>query len=124
MEVLRRAHERHEEEERAAEREKEERRKARAQAERERRKRTKARRAQAGSTPSSNNTPAPWPQGMPITGAADAAAGERREAGKYASQDQAVEHSARLRQREEQRVQEEVRRMEILRLAELIQRGD
>jgi hypothetical protein len=41
-----------------------------------------------------------------------------------ASLEQAAEHLARLRQQEEERVQEELRRMEALRLAELIQRGD
>jgi hypothetical protein len=124
MEELRRAHDGHVEEERAADKEKEEKRKARAKDERERRDRAAAERAQAGSsTPSSSNTPAPWPQGMPITGAADAATHARRVAGKGASLEQVAEHSARLRQQEEERIQEELRRMEVLRIAERIQRG-
>jgi hypothetical protein len=124
MEELRRAHERHVEEERAVERAKEERRKARAKEERERRE-AAAERAQAGaSTPSSSSTPAPWPQGMPITGAADAAAQARREEEKSASLEQAAKHSARLRQQEEERVHEAQRKMEALRLATLNQRGE
>jgi hypothetical protein len=59
---------------------------------------------------------------MPIT--ADAAAHARREANKSASLEQAAEHSARLRQQDEERVQEATRKMEALRLAQLIQRGD
>jgi hypothetical protein len=125
MEELRRAHDRHEEEERAAEKDKEEKRRARAKDERERRNRAAAERAQAGSlTPSSSSTPAPWPQGMPITGAADAAAQARRAAGKGASLEQVAEHSARLRQQEEERIQSEVRRMEVLGIADQIQRGE
>jgi hypothetical protein len=126
MEELRRAHDRHLEVERAAEKEKEERRKARAKDERERRDRTAAERAQAGSLsiPSSSSTPAPWPQGVPITGAVDAAAQARRAAGKSASLEQVSEHSTRLRQQGEEHIQEELRRMEALRLAVLIQRGD
>jgi hypothetical protein len=61
---------------------------------------------------------------MPITGAADAATRARRGADKSASLEQAAEHGARLRQLEEERVQGELRRMEMLRVAELIQRGD
>jgi exonuclease VII large subunit len=126
MEELRRAHERHVEEERAAEREKEERRRARAKVERERRNRVAAAQARAGSssTLSSSSTPAPWPQGLPITGTPDAAAEARREANKSASLEQAAEHSARRRQQEEERVQEAQRKMEALKLAKLIQRGD
>jgi hypothetical protein len=125
MEELRRAHERHLEKERAADKEKEERRKARAKDERERRDRAAAERARAGSSNHSNRSaPAPWPQGMPITGAADAAAEARREADKSASLEQAAEHSTHLRQRERARIEEALRRMETLRLAELIQRGD
>jgi predicted house-cleaning NTP pyrophosphatase (Maf/HAM1 superfamily) len=124
MEELRRAHERHLEEERAAEREKEKQRKARAKAEREQRMRVAAERARASSSSAPSSTPAPWPQGLPITGADDAAARARREAGKSASLDQAAEHLARLRYQAEERVQEELRKMEALRLANLIQRGD
>jgi hypothetical protein len=99
MEELRRAHDRHAEEERAAEKEKEERRKARAKEERELRQAAEQRaQARLSSAPSSTNTPAPWPQGMPITGEPDAAPNARREAGKSASLEQAAEHSARLRQ--------------------------
>jgi hypothetical protein len=125
MEELRRKHDALVEEERAADKEKEERRKARAKDERERRDRAAAERAQAGSslTPR-NNTPAPWPQGMPITGTADAAAHARRAAGKSASLEQVAEHSARLRKQEEELVQEDLRELKALRLAELIQRGD
>jgi hypothetical protein len=61
---------------------------------------------------------------MPITGTADAAAHARREADKSASLEQAAEHSARLRQQEEERVEEAMRKMEALGLAKLIQRGD
>jgi predicted house-cleaning NTP pyrophosphatase (Maf/HAM1 superfamily) len=123
MQQLRRAHEGHVEEERAAEREKEKQRKARAKAEREQRMRVAAKRAQPGSSSAPSSTPAPWPQGLPITGADDAAARARREAGKSASLEQVAEHLARLRQQEAERVQEELRRMETLRLAKLIQRG-
>jgi hypothetical protein len=127
MEELRRKHERHAEEDRAAEMEKEERRKVRAQAERVRRSRAVAEQAQAGSssTPSSGSiTSAPWPQRLPITGAADAATNACREADKRASLEQAAEHSAHLRQQEEERVQEAIRKMKLLRLADQIQRGD
>jgi len=48
----------------------------------------------------------------------------RREAGKSASLEQAAEHSARLRQQEEERVQGALRRMEVIRLAQWIERGD
>jgi hypothetical protein len=122
MQELRRKHEMHVQQERAADKAKEERRKARAKDERERRKAV-AERAQAGSS-STPSTPAPWPQGMPITGAADAAAHARRSAGKGASLEQVAEHRARLRQQEKDRVQEAQRKMEALRLAKLIQRGD
>jgi hypothetical protein len=61
---------------------------------------------------------------MPITGEADAAAQARREADKSASLEQAAEHSAHLRQQEEERVQEAMRKMKLLRVAEQIQRGD
>jgi hypothetical protein len=61
---------------------------------------------------------------MPITGAADAAARARRGAAKSASLEQVAEHGARLRQQEEDRIQEELLKMEALRVAELIQRGD
>jgi hypothetical protein len=54
----------------------------------------------------------------------DAAAQARRVADKGASLEQAAEHSARLRQREEDRLQEQLRKMGVLRLAEQIQRGD
>jgi hypothetical protein len=125
MEGLRRAHDRHVEEELAAEKDKEKQRKARADAERSRREQTKAERAKAGSsTPRSSRTPAPWPQGLPMTGMVDAAAKARHEAVKSASLEQAAEHSARLRQQEGERVQEELRKMEALRLAQQIQRGD
>jgi hypothetical protein len=124
MEDLRRAHERHLEEERAAEREKGKQRKARAKAEREQRMRVAVERAQAGSSSTPRSTPAPWPQGLPFTGADDAAARARREAEKSASFEQAAEHTARLRQQEEGRVQEELRRIKALRLAQLIQRWD
>jgi hypothetical protein len=123
MEELRRKHETLVEEERAAEQEKEERRKARAKAERERRDQERAH-AESSSTPSSSSTPAPWPQGMPITGALDAAAHARREADKGASLEQAAEHSARLRQREKVHIQEAMRKMGAIRLAEMILRGD
>jgi hypothetical protein len=124
MEDLRRAHEQRVEEELAAEREKEKQRKARAKAEREQRMRVADERAQAGSSSAPSSTPAPWPQGLPITGPDDAAARARREAEKSAMLEQAAEHIARLRQQEEQRVQEELHKMEALRLAVLIQRGD
>jgi hypothetical protein len=118
---LRRAHEQHLEEEHAAEKEKEERRKARAKDERERRER-----AQVGpsSTLSSSSAPAPWPQGQPLAGMADAAAHARRIAGKGTSLEQVAEHSAQLRQQEDSRIQEALRKMEALKLAYLIQRGD
>jgi hypothetical protein len=59
-----------------------------------------------------------------MTGAADAAACARSEADKSASREQAVEHSAHLRLQEEKRVQEAQRKLEALRLANLIQRGE
>jgi hypothetical protein len=123
MEDLRRKHQMHEDKKLAAEKEKKERRNARAKAERDRRDRTAAERAQAGSS-STPSTPAPWPRGLSITGAVDAATQARRVADKGASLEQAAEHSARLRQREEDRIQEELRKMEALRLAKQIQRGD
>jgi hypothetical protein len=86
--------------------------------------RVAAERAQAGSSSTPSSTPAPWPQGLPITGAGDAAARARRGAEKSASLEQAAEHLARLRLQEEERIQEELRKMKALRLAELIQRGD
>jgi hypothetical protein len=61
---------------------------------------------------------------MTITGAANAAALARREAEKSASLEQAAEHSARLRQQEKERIQEALRKMDALRLAKQIQRGD
>jgi hypothetical protein len=124
MEELRRAHERHVEEERAAEKKKEELRKARAKAERKRRDRAAAERAQAGSQSTPSRTPAPWPQEMNLTCEPDTAADARRVATKSASLEQAAEHSARLCQQEEDRIQETQRKMEALRLAKLIQRGD
>lgn len=123
MEELRRAHELHLEEERAAEKEKEVRRKARAKAEREQRERAAAQ-AGSSSTQSSSSTPAPWPHGLPITGAADAAAHARREADKGVSLERAAGHSARFREKEQERVEEAMQRMEALRLADLIQRGN
>jgi hypothetical protein len=61
---------------------------------------------------------------MPITGTADAAARARREADKSASLERVTQHTARRRQQEEERIQEDQRRMEARRVAELIQRGD
>jgi hypothetical protein len=61
---------------------------------------------------------------MLFSGAANAATQARRAAGKSASLEQVAEHSARLRQREEARVQSELRKMATVRLADLIQRGD
>jgi hypothetical protein len=126
MQELRRKHEMHVEEEGAAEKDKEKQRKARTKAEWEQRDRKAAERARAGSssTASSSSTPAPWSQGMPITGAANAAAHARREAHKSPSLEQAAGHSARLRQQEDERMQKDLRKMEALRLAKLIQRGD
>jgi hypothetical protein len=124
MDLLRLAHERHVEEERAADKEREDLRKARAKAEREQRMRAAAERAQAGSSSAPNSTPAPWPHGLPITGATDAAAHARREAGKSVSLEQTAEHRAHLRQQELKRVQAAMRKMEALQLADLTQRGD
>jgi hypothetical protein len=126
MEGLRRAHDRHVEEERAAEKDKEKQRKARADAERKQREQAKAERAKAGSssTPRSSRTLAPWPQGLPITGVVDAAAKARHEAVKSASLEQAAEYAARLLKQEGDRVQEALRKIEALRQAEQIQRGD
>jgi hypothetical protein len=126
MEKLRRKHDAIVEKERAAEKEKEERRKARAKDERERRDQAAAERERTGSSsiPSNSNTPAPWPQGMPITGPAGAAAEARREAEKGALLEQAAEHSARLRQQEKVRIQEAMRKLDLLLLAQQIQRGD
>jgi hypothetical protein len=121
MEELRRKHEMHLEEERAAEKAKDEKRQARAKAGRERRKRAAAERAQAGSSSTPSSTPAPWPQGLPMTGAAAQA---RRETDQSASLEQAAEHSAHLRQQEEERVQDALRMVGALRLADLIQHGD
>lgn len=110
----------------ATEKEREKQRKVRVKAERERREQEEAERAQArpSSTPSSSKTRAPWPKGMPITGTADAAARARREADKSASLERVTQHTARRRQQEEERIQEDQRRMEARRVAELIQRGD
>jgi hypothetical protein len=118
MEELRRKHDAIMEEERAAEKEKEDRRKARAKAEREERDRASAERAQAcSSTPSSSNTPAPWGQGMPITGVPDAAALARQEAEKAAFIERQAEHCARRRQQEKKRIEEEMRKSSFLELS-------
>lgn len=94
-------------------------------AEREQRDRAATERAQAGLLSNrSSSSPAPWLQGLPIPGATDAAAEARREAEKAASLEQVAEHGARLRRQEEERIQSEAHKMELLRLAKEIQRGD
>jgi hypothetical protein len=74
--------------------------------------------------PEQQQQPSAVAAGMPIAGPADAAAQARRAAGKSSSLEEAAKHNAQLRQLEEDRVQEAQRKMEALRLAVLIQRGD
>lgn len=116
---------RHVEVERTAGKDKVKRRKARAKEEREQGAAHRPGSGQAGSSwllvDLEQHPRASWPQGLPMTGDAVHA---RREAGKSASLEQAAEHSARLRQQEEERVQGALRRMEVIRLAQWIERGD
>lgn len=97
-----------EEQREAREKNKEEQSKARAKEKRERRNQAKAERAQtdSASTPSSSSTPADLSQELPIAGALDAATLAHREANKSGFIEWAAEHCARLRQQEEERIQE------------------
>lgn len=121
------AHDRREAMERARVFEAEWQRKARAKDERRRReeeeeRQSLARAAQAAARAAARE-PAPWPADMPLCGA-DASARARREAEKEEGLARVAEHRTNLREQEEESAREALRKMELRRVGDLIQRGD
>jgi hypothetical protein len=124
----REAHDRREAMERAEELEKERQRKARAKEEKRRREEKEQRRRQSSvhaAQAAAARGPAPWPANMPLGGeGSDAPARTRRETEKAEGLARVSEHRARLREQEEGRSKKALRKMELLRVGDLIQQGE
>jgi hypothetical protein len=125
----REAHERREAMVRAGELENERQRKARAKEEKRRKEEEEERRrlssAHAAAARAAAREPAPWPADMPLRGeGSDAPARTRRATEKAEGLARVSEHTARLCEQEEERAKEALRRMELLRIGNLIQQGD
>jgi hypothetical protein len=125
----REAHDLREARERARDLEIERQRKARAKEEKRRRDEEEQRKrlssaAQAAAR-AAMREPAPWPADMPLCGEeSDTPARARRETEKAEGLVRVSEHRARLCEQEEERTKEAARRMELLRIGSLSQRGD
>jgi flagellar biosynthesis GTPase FlhF len=127
----REAHDRHEAMERVRELENERQRKARAKEEKRRkdeeeeRRRVNAEHAAQAAARAAAREPAPWPANMPLRGeGSDVPARARRETEKAEALARVAEHKARLCEQEEERTKEALRQMQLLRVGDLIQKGD